>query len=56
MPLYDYKCVCGHSIEITHPISTKPEILCFKCAKQMSKGFSSPVINFKGDGFYSTDK
>lgn len=56
MPIYDYKCVCGHSIEINHLMSHSPTILCFKCAKTMSKGVSSPVISFKGDGFYSTDK
>jgi putative FmdB family regulatory protein len=56
MPIYDYKCTCGHTQEISHPMSNTPTVLCFKCQKEMSKGLGSPVVNFKGNGFYSTDK
>jgi putative FmdB family regulatory protein len=56
MPLYDYKCFCGHDVEITHLMVHKPTILCFKCGKVMVKAMNAPLVTFKGDGFYSNDK
>jgi putative FmdB family regulatory protein len=56
MALYDYQCQCGHSTEISHPISEEPEILCPKCVSVMRKGFGTPWVTFGGKGFYSTDK
>jgi len=52
MPSYDYKCVaCAHVQEVSHPMAVSPEILCPNCVKPMSKGFSAPLVAFKGTGW-----
>lgn len=56
MPIYEYSCPCGAKNDISHPMSNSPKIICPKCYKEMRKGFGTPVISFKGEGFYSTDK
>ncbi len=56
MPLYEYKCECGNTKEITHGFVNEPTILCEKCIKPMTKQFGSPQVGFRGSGFYSTDK
>lgn len=56
MALYDYKCECGHSKEVSHSIAEVPKVECPECTKLMRKSFGIPVITFNGEGFYSTDK
>lgn len=56
MALYDYKCECGNSVEISHPMHWEPEVLCAKCTKVMRKVLFAAGVSFKGSGFYSTDK
>lgn len=56
MPLYEYGCVCGTKNDISHPMAESPEVICPNCHKQMHKGFGAPLLTFKGEGFYSTDK
>lgn len=52
MPTYDYKCAtCETSQEVSHPMAASPEILCPNCVKPMSKGFSAPLVAFKGTGW-----
>jgi len=55
MPLYDYVCENGHTKEISHGMSEAPRMYCH-CGKPLRKGVSAPVINFKGEGFYSNDR
>jgi putative FmdB family regulatory protein len=55
MPTYNYKCENGHDKDIFHSMDEAPRMYCH-CGKPLKKGFSSPVITFKGQGFYSTDK
>lgn len=55
MPTYDYNCEAGHTKEIVHPMTESPRFYCH-CGKPLRKAMSAPVISFKGEGFYSTDK
>lgn len=55
MPLYDYACESGHKKEIQHEMLQKPRFYCH-CGKPLYKVMTAPLINFKGEGFYSTDK
>jgi putative FmdB family regulatory protein len=53
MPRYDFKCnVCQEIKEVTEPIPPA----CTTCGEQMVRVWSAPGIQFKGSGFYSTDK
>ena len=56
MALYEYKCIEGHTMELSHPMDEEPEVYCGKCSGKMKKLFGTPWMNFKGTGFYSTDK
>jgi putative FmdB family regulatory protein len=55
MPLYDYVCENSHTKEIAHGMTDAPRMYCH-CGKPLKKAVSAPVVNFKGEGFYSTDK
>ena len=55
MPLYDYACENGHTKEIPHGMNESPRMHCH-CGKPLRKAMSAPVINFKGEGFYSNDR
>lgn len=55
MPTYDYVCEKGHVKEIFHGMTQEPKMYCH-CGKPLAKGVSVPVVQFKGEGFYSTDK
>lgn len=65
MPTYEYACAkCGHTFEISQPISAAPLTTCPKdlCAKKpWGKGKVKRAISggagllFKGSGFYITD-
>ena len=56
MALYEYKCDWGHTVEISHPMSESPVVYCPECVKVMKKQLGTPWTQFKGSGFYSTDK
>jgi putative FmdB family regulatory protein len=54
MPKYDYRCsVCSVSIEFERKFNEDREPLC--CDKTMNRQWGSFGIQFKGNGFYSTD-
>lgn len=55
MPTYSYKCEAGHQKDILHSMSESPRFYCH-CGKPLQKTITAPVITFKGQGFYSTDK
>ena len=56
MPTYSYKCEAGHAKEVFHSIMESPELYC-DCGNVLRKTYdSSPVVSFKGEGFYSNDK
>lgn len=56
MALYEYKCIEGHTLELSHPMDEEPEVFCGECGARMKKLFGTPWTQFKGSGFYSTDK
>lgn len=56
MPVYTYECACGQVLDVTHSIFDEPEVDCDNCESTMQRVISAPNIQFKGPGFYSTDK
>jgi len=56
MPLYEYVCKCGEQKSTMHSITEDPKITCPKCKGSMTRSFGNLSVNFKGSGFYSTEK
>lgn len=57
MPLYEFSCIaCNARREINIKMEDRDaaEILCDACDSEMIRVLSSPGIQFKGGGFYST--
>ncbi len=56
MPLYEYQCQkCHKRYEKIQKLNEPPCKKCPACGGPLKKLFSSPAIQFKGDGFYITD-
>lgn len=55
MPVYDYKCACGHTFECRQTFESEPFAKCAECGKIAHRQLSCPPIIFKGSGFYITD-
>ena len=56
MPLYEYECEpAGHRFERIQKFSDPPVETCPTCGGKVRKLLSSPVIQFKGSGWYVTD-
>jgi len=55
---YDYRCsFCQSEITVERSITDEEESpSCFMCHSIMIRKFAAPSIQFKGRGFYSTDK
>ena len=52
MPNYTYVCpICKGSTLYNHPMSETPEYKCTKCGEKLVKGFSAPLVTFKGNGW-----
>lgn len=52
MPNYTYVCPeCKNSTLYNHPMSETPEYTCTTCNVVLVKGFSAPLISFKGNGW-----
>jgi len=48
MPIYEYKCDCGHKEEIlSTPTKYTKEIPCVKCGKKMKIKISRTSFTFK---------
>jgi putative FmdB family regulatory protein len=58
MPAYDYTCSsCDQLVTIVARIDqTITAPVCAKCAAEMKRNYTPPLAQFKGSGFYSTDK
>ena len=56
MPIYVYQCRCGETREVIHGMTDTPEVGCLVCRGPMTRALAAPNIQFKGSGFYSTDK
>jgi putative FmdB family regulatory protein len=56
MPIYEYQCKkCGAHMEVLVKSSDKQPKRCRQCGGGLEKLFSSPAIQFKGEGWYVTD-
>jgi predicted nucleic acid-binding Zn ribbon protein len=54
MPKYDYICsICSISIEFERAFGEDREPVC--CNQAMNRQWGSFGVQFKGNGFYSTD-
>ncbi len=57
MPLYDYKCSkCDNTRTVTLSISDEEYKAICSCGAEMVRVYGVAGVNFKGSGFYTTDK
>jgi putative FmdB family regulatory protein len=58
MPTYDYKCPdCKMTMTVIRTLKEEERIpICVNDAKELVRDYSSPVVKFKGTGFYKNDK
>ena len=56
MPTYEYRCVtCEHQFERFQRMSDEPVKVCEKCGEPVKRLLFPVAIQFKGNGFYTTD-
>jgi putative FmdB family regulatory protein len=55
MPIYEYRCVNGHTFETFQSMADDPVTACEVCEAPVERVLSAPAIHFKGSGFYTTD-
>ena len=57
MPTYEYRCVdCGNRLEVFQSFNDEPLTTCEVCGGMLRKVIHPVGIQFKGSGFYSTDR
>jgi putative FmdB family regulatory protein len=58
MPLYEYRCGNGHTMQTVRSIhEDEPALVeCPQCSSPMHQVLGGVAITFKGKGFYTTDK
>ncbi len=57
MPTYEYRCVdCGNRVEVVQSFSDPPLEICAVCGGKLRKVFHPVGIQFKGSGFYRSEK
>src|SRR6266511_96675 len=55
MPIYEYRCLNGHTFEVVQRMSDDPVSECEVCGAPVERVFHPVAVHFKGSGFYSTD-
>ena len=55
MPIYEYRCLNGHTFEVIQSMSDDPVETCEVCGAQVERVFHPVAVHFKGSGFYTTD-
>jgi putative FmdB family regulatory protein len=55
MPIYEYRCLNGHTFEVIQSMSDDPIDICEVCGAPVERVFHPVAVHFKGSGFYSTD-
>jgi putative FmdB family regulatory protein len=55
MPIYEYRCLNGHTFEVVQSMSDDPVATCEECGAPVERVFHPVAVHFKGSGFYSTD-
>ena len=55
MPIYEYRCLNGHTFEVVQRMSDDPVETCEECGAPVERVFHPVAVHFKGSGFYTTD-
>src|SRR5262245_47586529 len=55
MPIYEYRCLNGHTFEVIQSMSDDPIETCEVCGAPVERVFHPVAVHFKGSGFYTTD-
>ena len=55
MPIYEYRCKNGHTLEVMQRMSDDPLSSCTTCEAPVQRVFHPVAVHFKGSGFYATD-
>jgi putative FmdB family regulatory protein len=55
MPIYEYRCLNGHTFEVIQSMSDNPVETCEVCGAPVERVFHPVAVHFKGSGFYTTD-
>jgi putative FmdB family regulatory protein len=55
MPIYEYRCLNGHTFEVVQSMSDDPVETCEVCGAPVERVFHPVAVHFKGSGFYTTD-
>jgi len=55
MPIYEYRCKNGHTLEVLQRMSDDPLTRCTTCKASVQRVFHPVAVHFKGSGFYNTD-
>jgi len=55
MPIYEYRCLNGHTFEVVQSMSDDPVETCEVCGAPVERVFHPVAVHFKGPGFYTTD-
>jgi putative FmdB family regulatory protein len=55
MPIYEYRCLNGHTFEVIQSMSDDPVETCEVCGAPVERVFHPIAVHFRGSGFYSTD-
>jgi putative FmdB family regulatory protein len=55
MPIYEYRCDNGHTIEAFQSMSDESLDACEVCGAPAQRVLHAPAVHFKGSGFYTTD-
>lgn len=58
MPLYEYVCESGHTFKLVRSIheDEPKDLKCPECQNSVRQVLGGVAIQFKGSGFYRTDK
>lgn len=56
MPDRLFRCDCGRETTIHQPIDTIKTPICEECGELMKQVLTTPSVQFRGSGFYKTDK
>ena len=55
MPIYEYRCKKGHTLEVMQRMSDEALAKCTTCGAPVQRVFHPVAVHFKGSGFYNTD-
>ena len=55
MPIYEYRCERGHTLEVMQRMTDDPLTTCEEHGTPVQRVFHPVAVHFKGSGFYNTD-